>query len=187
MFVLRRYWREVWLNIGLLGSHFVWSRDDENHGIPYETLWTVDSRSRESRVPTGEPYRSSFKSRRLPGYRSTRTGPGACLGRSLPVVWSDFHAACDRWIGAEVLLHGTQATVLDRGASLDDEGDRRGPTLGRLLEGVSGERARCLRGIPALERQPWIVGPHGGGLNASAFDPLWGSVVEEARSSTFKT
>src|SRR5437870_936567 len=23
MFLLRRYWRDVWLNIGLLGSHFV--------------------------------------------------------------------------------------------------------------------------------------------------------------------
>jgi len=27
---------------------------------------------------------------------------------------------------------------------LDDEGDRGGPTLGRLPEGVSRERARCL-------------------------------------------
>jgi hypothetical protein len=32
-------------------------------------------------------------------------------------------------------VQGTPATVLDRGASLDDEGDRGGPTLGRLLEG----------------------------------------------------
>ena len=46
---------------------------------------------------------------------------------------------------SEVLLHGTQATVLDRGASLDDAGDRGGPTLGRLPKGVSHERARCLR------------------------------------------
>jgi hypothetical protein len=23
MFLLRRYWRDVWINIGLLGSHFV--------------------------------------------------------------------------------------------------------------------------------------------------------------------
>jgi len=32
----------------------------------------------------------------------------------------------------------------------DDEGDRGGPTLGRLPEGVSRERARCVRGIPAI-------------------------------------
>ena len=31
------------------------------------------------------------------------------------------------------------------GAPLDDAGYRGGPTLGRLLEGVSHERARCLR------------------------------------------
>src|SRR5207302_4159090 len=52
---------------------------------------------------------------------------------------------------SKILLHGTQATVLDRGASLDDEGDRGGPTLGRLLEGVSHERARCRRGVPVVE------------------------------------
>ena len=66
----------------------------------------------------------------------------------LPVVWPDFHAAKYRRIEPEVLLHGAPAAVLDRGAALDDEGDRRGPTLGRLLEGVSHERARCLRGVP---------------------------------------
>ena len=64
------------------------------------------------------------------------------------MVWPGFHAANYRRIEPEVLLHGTPATVLDRGASLDDEGDRRGLTLGRLLEGVSDERARCLRGVP---------------------------------------
>jgi hypothetical protein len=52
------------------------------------------------------------------------------------------------------LLHGTPATVLDRGASLDDEGDRGGPTLGRLPKGVSHERARCVRGIPGLKEPP---------------------------------
>jgi len=30
----------------------------------------------------------------------------------------------------KVLLHGTQAAVLDCGTALDDEGDRGGPTLG---------------------------------------------------------
>ena len=64
---------------------------------------------------------------------------------------TDLHTANDRRIGSEVLLHGTQATVLDRSASLDDAGDRGGPTLGRLLEGVSHERARCLKGIPRPE------------------------------------
>jgi hypothetical protein len=53
------------------------------------------------------------------------------------VVRPDIPAACDRWIGSKVLLHGTPATVLDRGTALDDKGDRGGPTLGRLLEGVS--------------------------------------------------
>ena len=57
----------------------------------------------------------------------------------------DIHTANDRWIGSEVLLHRTQATILGRGAPLDDAGDRGGPTLGRLLEGVSHERARCPR------------------------------------------
>jgi hypothetical protein len=92
----------------------------ETLGIPYETLWTADFRSRESRVPAGEPYRSCFKSRRLPDCRSTRTGPEACLGRSLPIAWPSFQAAFHRWIGAEVLLYRTPATVLDRGAPLDD-------------------------------------------------------------------
>src|ERR1700720_3586718 len=40
---------------------------------------------------------------------------------------------------------GHRQQFLDRGASLDNEGDRGGPALGRLLEGVSHERARCLR------------------------------------------
>ena len=39
---------------------------------------------------------------------------------------------------------------MDRGAALDDAGDRGGPAVGRLREGVSRERARCLRGIPAI-------------------------------------
>ncbi len=62
----------------------------------------------------------------------------------------------NRRIDAEVLLHGTQAAVLDRGAALDDEGDRGGPTLGRLPEGVSRERARCPRGIPPLKNPQWL-------------------------------
>jgi hypothetical protein len=70
------------------------------------------------------------------------------------MVPSDFHAAFNRRIGSEVLLHGTQATVLDRGAPLDDAGDRGGPALGGLLEGVPYERARCLRGIPLLGQSP---------------------------------
>ena len=59
-----------------------------------------------------------------------------------------------RQIDPEILLHGSQTTVLDRGATLDDAGDRDGPNLGRLLEGVSHERARCLRGVPATEDTP---------------------------------
>ena len=70
------------------------------------------------------------------------------------MVPPDLHTLYDRRIDSEILLHGTQATVLDRGASLDDEGDRGGPTLGRLLEGVSHERARCPRSIPPLKIPP---------------------------------
>ena len=66
------------------------------------------------------------------------------------MVWPGFYAACDRGIGSEVLLHGTQATILDRGASVDDAGDRGGPTLGRVPEGVPDERARCVKAIPLL-------------------------------------
>jgi hypothetical protein len=67
------------------------------------------------------------------------------------VVWAQLHAAFNRRIGSEVLWHGTQAAVLDRGPPLDDEGDRGGPTVGRLPKGVPYERARCLRGIPIEE------------------------------------
>jgi len=66
------------------------------------------------------------------------------------VVRADVHAAFNRRIGSEVLLHGTQATVLDRSAPLDDAGDRVGPAIGRLLKGIPYERARCLKGIPLL-------------------------------------
>jgi hypothetical protein len=70
------------------------------------------------------------------------------------VVWPGFYAACDRGIVSEVLLRRTPATVLDRGASLDDEGDRGGPTLGRLPEGVLHERARCLKGVSIVRDTP---------------------------------
>jgi len=39
------------------------------------------------------------------------------------VVRAQFLSAFNRRIGAEVLLHGTQAAVLDRSAPLDDAGD----------------------------------------------------------------
>jgi hypothetical protein len=72
------------------------------------------------------------------------------------MVPSDFHAAFNRRIGSEVLLRRTQAAVLDRGASVDDEGDRRGPTIGRLLKGILYERARCLRRIPLLGKHSML-------------------------------
>jgi len=70
------------------------------------------------------------------------------------VVWPGFYAAGDRWIGSEVLLHRTPPGVLDRSPSLDDAGDRCGPTIGRLPEGVSRQRARSLRGLPARRETP---------------------------------
>jgi hypothetical protein len=57
------------------------------------------------------------------------------------------------------LLHGTQATVLDRSASLDNEGDRSGPALGGLLEGTSRERARCKRGHSDSREHPACWSP----------------------------
>jgi hypothetical protein len=73
------------------------------------------------------------------------------LEHSLPMVWPSIYAAFHRRIDPEVLLHRSQATVLDRGAPLDDAGDRGGSALGRLPKGVSHERARRLRGIPITE------------------------------------
>ena len=70
------------------------------------------------------------------------------------MVRSDLHGAYDRGIGAKVLLHGTQAAVLDRGAPLDDAGDRGGPAVGRLSKGVSHERARCPRSLPVVTDIP---------------------------------
>src|SRR6202035_260121 len=90
-------------------------------------------------------------------------------GGPLPLVQTEIHAAHDRWIGSEVLLHLTSPTVLDRGAPLDDKGDRGGPTLGRLPKGISHERARCLRGIPATTNLPDGLGKFGrSGLNAKS-------------------
>ena len=70
------------------------------------------------------------------------------------MVWPGIYAACDRRVGSEVLLHGTPTGILDRGASVDDAGDRRGPTLGGLLEGVSDERARCLSAVSVVGDTP---------------------------------
>jgi hypothetical protein len=100
----------------------------------------------------------------LPVTAVTRTGPEACLGRSLPLVRADFHTTNDRWVDSEVLLLGAQATVLDRRTSLDDARDRGGPTFGGLPEGVSHERARCLSGIPAGRETPLSLGHVGRSL-----------------------
>jgi len=106
--------------------------------------------SRNHRDPAYEASRISMQV----GYSSARNGPEFRAGCSLPMVWPGVLAAYNRRIGSEVLLHRTPPAVLDRGASLDDQGDRGGPTLDRLLEGVSRERARCLRGVPLLKRDP---------------------------------
>jgi hypothetical protein len=60
--------------------------------------------------------------------RGARSDAAPYLARSLPMVQPDLYTAGDRRIGSKVLLHGTPAAVLDRGAALDDEGDRGGPT-----------------------------------------------------------
>ena len=60
---------------------------------------------------------------------------------------------------------------MDGGAALDDAGDRHGP-IGRLLEGVSDERARCLRGIPPLKRPGWLSAFGWSGLTAK-FHRIW--------------
>ena len=91
------------------------------------------------------------------------------------MVCPDILAAYNRRIDSEVLLHGTQATVLDRGAPLDDAGDRGGPTLGRLPKGVSHERARCLRDIHSSEKL--IEGGEG------KLDRLGGIAISKARDA----
>ena len=73
------------------------------------------------------------------------------------MVWSGFQTSVDRRIVSEVLLRGTQATVLDRGSPLDDAGDRGGPTLGRLREGVPDQRARCRRGGSGIGDPPTLL------------------------------
>ena len=93
-------------------------------------------------------------------------------GGPLPLVQTEIHAAHDRWIGSEVLLHRTSPTVLDRGAALDDAGDRGGSTLGRLPKGVSHERARCLRGHSAVEETFPIAGAYRVNLQTESFRGL---------------
>jgi hypothetical protein len=46
------------------------------------------------------------------GYPGTPARPEFNLECSLPVVRPAFDAACDRWIGSKVLLHGTPAPTL---------------------------------------------------------------------------
>ena len=100
--------------------------------------------------------------------RDSRSVTAICELTSHPVALSTRCLWCGRAFtpratggsASEVLLHGTQATVLDRGAPLDHAGDRGGPTLGRLPEGVSHERARCLRGFPRADT-PRCLEPRG--------------------------
>jgi hypothetical protein len=119
-----------------------------------ELLEKTPESLREVGIRAEEPCHNSGRPWLRVGDQDARTGPGARHGPALPVVRPAFHTSYDRRIDSEVLLHGTQATVLDRGASLDDAGDRGGSTLGRLPKGVSHERARCLRGILVVEIPP---------------------------------
>ena len=75
---------------------------------------------------------------------------------SVSLVWPLLHATDDRRLGSAILLDRTPAGILDRGAPLDDAGDRDGPAIGGLLEGSPGERARCPRGISIGEGQRCI-------------------------------
>ena len=95
------------------------------------------------------------------GHPSAQRVPELRFAPLLHVVWPAFQTADNRWVGSEVLLHGTQTTVLDRGAPLDDESDRGGPTLGRLLKGVSHEPARCLTRHSAVRDIPDNCNPPG--------------------------
>jgi hypothetical protein len=78
------------------------------------------------------------------------------------------------------LLHGTPPTILDRGAPLDDAGDRGGPTLGRLPKGVSNERARCLRGVPVpvVRTARWLRTFGRSGLKARS-NRIWAPAIED--------
>jgi hypothetical protein len=71
------------------------------------------------------------------------------------VVRPGFETAFHRWIGSEFLLHRTQATVLDRGASLYDEGERGGLNLDRLPEEVSCELATLGASFLGPPRAAW--------------------------------
>jgi hypothetical protein len=62
------------------------------------------------------------------------------------------------WISSEILFDFTPAIVLDRSAPLDDAGDRDGPSIGRVPEGSSSERARCPRGVSVGDRPRFPVG-----------------------------
>src|SRR5437763_1091687 len=75
--------------------------------------------------------------------RQRSNDPGTPLRKGAACGANESSPTCDRRIDPEILLHGSPATVLDRGAALDDAGDRGGPSIGRLPEGVSHERARC--------------------------------------------
>jgi hypothetical protein len=116
----------------------------------------VDLGRGENRIYTDEPHCCCRRAlQRVCCMARTRL---EAFERSLPVVWPSFQTAYDRRIGSEVLLHGTPATILDCGTPLDDAGDRGGPTLGRLLKGVSYERACCWWGVPIADT-PWHVEP----------------------------
>jgi len=55
----------------------------------------------------------------------------------MPLVSATVYAALYRRVGTAVLLDRAPPSILDRGAPLDDAGDRDGSTVGRLLKGPS--------------------------------------------------
>ena len=65
----------------------------------------------------------------------------------MPVVRAGLYAPDDWRKSSTVLFDRTPAGVLGRRAALDHASGSGEPSIGRIVEGISGKRARCERGI----------------------------------------
>jgi hypothetical protein len=65
----------------------------------------------------------------------------------MPLVWAGLYAPDDWRKPSTVLFDGAQTGVLGCGAPLDHASGSGEPSIGRIVEGISGKRARCERGI----------------------------------------